>query len=71
MRVIESLEHTMGAPTRAVHRLLALSKKRNISNYDVAGAVSDQDLQQTIKLATELRAQVIEWRKKNQPELLN
>ncbi len=71
MRVVESLEHTMGVPTRAVHRLLALSKKRNISNYDVAGAVSDQDLQQTIKLATELRAQVIEWLKKNHPELLN
>ena len=58
MRVIESLEHTIGAPRGAVHRLLALSKKRNISNYDVAGAVSDQDLEQTIKLATELRAQV-------------
>jgi hypothetical protein len=70
MRVIESLEHTMGAPTRAVHRLLALSRKRNISNYDFAGAVSEQDLAYTIKLATELRAQVIEWLKKNHPELL-
>jgi hypothetical protein len=47
MRVIESLEHTMGTPTKTVHRLLALSKKRNISNYDVAGAVSGQDLEQT------------------------
>jgi hypothetical protein len=60
----------MGTPTKTVHRLLALSKKRNISNYDVAGAVSGQDLEQTIKLATELRAQVIEWLKKSHPELL-
>ena len=70
MRVIGSLEHTIGASKGAVHHLLALSKKRNISNYDVAGAVSDQDLEQTIKLATELRAQVIEWLKNNHPELL-
>jgi hypothetical protein len=44
MRVIESLEHTICAPAKTVHRLLALSKKRNVSNYDVAGAVSEQDL---------------------------
>jgi hypothetical protein len=70
MRVIESLEQTIGASGKTVHRLLALSKKRNISNYDVAGAVSEQDLEQMIKLAAELRVQVIEWLKKKHPELL-
>lgn len=70
MRVIESLEHTIGTSTKTVHRLLALSKKRNVSNYDVAGAVSEQDLAQTIKLARELRGQVLEWLQKNHSELL-
>jgi hypothetical protein len=70
MRVIESLEQTMGTATKTVHRLLALSKKRNISNYDVAGAVSEQDLEQTIKLARELRGRVVEWLEKNHSELL-
>jgi hypothetical protein len=48
-RAIESLEHTMGVPAATVHRLLALSRKRNISSYDVAGAVSEQDLQGMIQ----------------------
>jgi hypothetical protein len=43
MRVIESLEQTIGAPGKT-HLLLALSKKRNISNYDVAGAVSESKI---------------------------
>ena len=47
-----------------------IEQEENISNYDVAGAVSDQDLEQTIKIAAELREQVIEWLKKNHPELL-
>jgi hypothetical protein len=47
-----------------------LSRKRNISNYDVAGAISEQDFEQMMKLATELRSQVIGWLKKNHPELL-
>jgi hypothetical protein len=70
MRVIESLEDTIGTPAKTVHRLLALSKKRNVSNYDIAGAVSEQDLEQMLKLATELRVQVMEWLEMNYPELL-
>jgi len=70
MRVIESLEHTIGAPGNTIRSLLALSKKRNVSNYDVAGAVSEQELDQVIKLATELRVQVNEWIEKNHPALL-
>src|SRR5918911_30633 len=30
MRVIESLEYTINAPAKLVHRLLAFSKKRNV-----------------------------------------
>lgn len=70
MRVIETLEYTIGMPAKTVHRLLALGKKRNISNYDVAGAVSEQDLEQMIKIATELRTRVLDWLEKNHPGLI-
>jgi len=70
MRAIESLEHTMGVPATTVHSLLALSRKRNVSSYDVAGAVSEQELQRMIRIAAELRLQVMEWLKKNHANLL-
>ena len=70
VKTIESLELTIPEGHRFVQRLKALSNKRNRSSYDVAGAVSDQDLRSVMKLAAELQAGLQAWLRKEHPELL-
>ena len=43
-KIIESLEHTIKTDPRLIQKLKVFSNKRNKSVYDVAGAISDQDL---------------------------
>ncbi|HEX4604608.1 MAG TPA: hypothetical protein VH724_11475 [Candidatus Angelobacter sp.] len=69
-KIIESLEHTIHADPRLIQKLKVFSNKRNKSIYDVAGAVSDQELKEVAKLATELHSQVTAWLRKSHPELL-
>ena len=45
-------------------------KKRNISDYDRSGAVSDQEAREMFILARTLRKSVGDWLKKNHPVLL-
>jgi hypothetical protein len=69
-RVIQSLRHTIGANPDLVAQLDSFRKKRNISDYDRAGAVSDQEAKEMFILAKTLRETVISWLKKNHPEFL-
>src|ERR1041385_3801269 len=69
-KAIESLELTIKADSKLVQKLKVFSNKRNKSIYDVAGAVSDQDLREITKLANELQSQVTSWLRKAHPELL-
>jgi hypothetical protein len=69
-KIIESLELTTNADPRLIQKLKVFSNKRNKSVYDVAGAVSDQELQEIAKLASELDSQVTLWLQKSHPELL-
>jgi len=69
-KIIESLEHTIKADPKLIQKLKVFSNKRNKSVYDVAGAVSDQDLREIAKVATELNRQVTLWLQKSHPELL-
>lgn len=66
----ESLELTVNADPKLTQKLKVFSNKRNKSVYDVAGAVSDQELKEIAKLATELNRQVTLWLQKTHPELL-
>jgi hypothetical protein len=70
-KIIESLELTIHAAPNLIQKLKVFSNKRNRSVYDVAGVVSDQDLREMAKVATELHAQVMLWLQKSHPELLN
>jgi predicted DNA-binding ribbon-helix-helix protein len=45
-------------------------KKRNISSYDLAGSVSDQEAKEMYELAAALRARVERWIRRNHPTLL-
>lgn len=49
LKVIESLEHTVHADSRLMQKLKVFNNKRNKSVYDVAGAVSDQELKRDSK----------------------
>jgi len=70
VKTIESLELTIGANPKLIQRFKIFNNKRNKSGYDVAGAVSDQELEAIVKLATELRDSTLTWLRKTHPELL-
>lgn len=70
IKIIESLELTINADARLIQKLKVFNNKRNKSVYDVAGAVSDQELKEIAKLATQLNSQVTLWLQKSHPELL-
>ena len=70
VKTIESLELTVKATSKVIQRFKTLNNKRNKSVYDVAGAVSDQELEAMVKLANELKDSTIAWLHRFHPELL-
>ena len=70
VKTIESLELTVKADPKVIQRFKTFNNKRNKSVYDVAGAVSDQELEAMVKLAIELKEATVTWLEKFQPELL-
>jgi hypothetical protein len=70
VKTIESLEFTVKANPKLIQKLKTFNSKRNKSSYDMAGAVSDQELEAMIRLATELRDQTIAWLQKAHPQFL-
>lgn len=69
-RVIQSLAYTVGASTDLVDQLDSFRKKRNISDYERAGAVSEREAREMLALAKTLRETVTTWLKKNHPGLV-
>ena len=69
-RVIESLAHTIKADRTLISELDRFRKKRNITGYERAGAVSEQEAKEMIGLARKLRDEVMRWLRMNHPELL-
>lgn len=70
VKTIESLEYTLNSDAQLIQRFKSFNSKRNKSSYDVAGVTSEQDLASMIKLATQLRDDLVEWLKKTHPELI-
>ncbi len=68
-KTVESLEFTLQSDPKLIHKLKVFSKKRNATSYDVAGNVSEQELEQAIQTAKELQRSVSAWLKQNHPEL--
>lgn len=69
-RVIQSLAYTIGADRRLVSTLDRFRKKRNITGYERAGAVSEQEAKEMFSLAKDLRDSVERWLRTNHPHLL-
>jgi hypothetical protein len=70
-RTINSLEHTLGQSQKdnAIY-LSKCSTQRHHSLYDYAGVVNDQDAQDLLDAARQLRADVLSWLRANSPKLL-
>ena len=69
-RVIQSLEFTTAPGRKFIDTLDGFRKKRNVSSYDVAGAVSGKEADEMFGLATSLRADVEKWIRATHPKLL-
>ena len=70
-RVIGSLAYTIGTNTDLINKLDKFRKKRNISDYEIAGAVSEGEAREMLRLAKELRKEVEGWLGKAHQELLD
>jgi hypothetical protein len=70
VKTIESLELTIKASPKLMQRFKTFNNKRNKSVYDVAGAISDQELEAMIKLANELKDSTVAWLQEFHQELL-
>lgn len=68
-RVIQSLEFTVAPGSKLIGAFDAFRKKRNVSSYDLAGAVSNAEANEMFTLATNLRKDVEKWIRATRPEL--
>src|ERR1039457_6824267 len=69
LKTVETLELTIQGDRRLIQKLRVFSKKRNATSYDSAGNVSDQELEEVIRVADELQQSVTAWLRTNHPEL--
>ena len=63
-------ELTVNLNPKLIQRFKTFNNKRNKSVYDIAGAVSDQELEAMVRLADELKGSTIAWLQEFHPELL-
>ena len=47
-----------------------IRKQRNNAEYDAAGHISEQDVNEAIKIAKDLKYELRHWLKENHPEYL-
>ncbi len=67
---IQSLGHTLHLDAKTIRKFNKFRQKRNISDYERIGMVSEQEVEEMIALAQELHDLVTEWLQKNHPELI-
>jgi hypothetical protein len=67
---IRSLAFTMQIDDKTIRKLNGFRKKRNITDYEMIGMVSKQEVDEMISLAQELRAVVEKWLRKQHPDLM-
>jgi hypothetical protein len=70
VKTIESLEFTLKPNATIIQKFKTFNNKRNKSVYDVAGAISDQELDSMIGLASELKQNTMAWLREVHPKLI-
>jgi len=69
-RVIQALAFTTGWDKERIAQLDMFRKKRNISEYERAGLVSETEARRIRELAGELLEEVAAWLQQNRPDLI-
>ena len=69
-RVIGSLAFTIGLDPKLVDKLDRYRKKRSVSIYDVAGAISDAEAAAMFDIAEDVVEQINLWLMENHPALV-
>ena len=69
-RAIQSLRHTVGLDRDLVATLDAVRRKRNLSNYERAGAASPSEAEDVYQLVKGLRIQIVTWLEEHHSDLL-
>src|SRR4030042_5496823 len=67
---IQSLAFTLQLDAETVEKFNKFRRKRNITNYERSGRVSEKEVSEMLELARNLRIALEAWLKKNHPELL-
>jgi len=70
-RIIQSLAFTLRLEKAVINKLDKFRKKRNISDYERAGLISEGEVREAVALARQLRKQAEEWIRSNYPHLLS
>lgn len=68
-RVVQSLKLTLKVEDKIIRKLDAFRKKRNISEYNQAGSVTEIELNEMIALADQLRKATEAWLVEKFPDL--
>ena len=68
-RVIQSLAFTINTDPVVIRQLDKFRRKRNISDYEIAGLVTEQEADEMTALAKRLRSDVERWLRIHHPEL--
>ena len=71
LRVIASLEFTVGLDKTTVRVLDRFRRKRHVAVYERVGAISDREATEMIEMAREIRRRVETWIRTECPELLS
>jgi len=71
MRIVGSLEFTVGMKPADIQQLDMFRRKRNVSDYERSGQVSAGEADEMVELAERIRQLVLEWFTKNHPELIS
>lgn len=67
---IQSLRFTLEADPTTILKLEAVQKKRNVSEYKRAGAVSDREAQDALDLAKTICGRIQDWLQTEHSELM-
>ncbi|MBA7608136.1 hypothetical protein ES703_15311 [subsurface metagenome] len=67
---IQSLAFTLQPDARTIKKFNKFRQKRHITDYEMIGMVSEQEVGEMLALAKKLRAMVVGWLKKNHPGLI-
>jgi hypothetical protein len=69
-RTIQSLRYTVNPDTEIILSLEAISRKRAVASYDMAGTATEAEVAEAMDLARELREALVGWLREEHPELL-